>query len=93
MATGPKIIKAGYTGKMAICACNLSHDKPFCDGRHRGTSKNPWKFQVEEGQEIRLCQCGYSSNKPFCDGSHEKFAGSSDDSSSSFLPKKKGTSW
>jgi len=81
----PKKVVAGYTGKMAICACNLSHDKPFCDGRHRGTSKAPWKFEVKEGQEVLLCQCGYSGNKPFCDGSHESFSESS--------PKKKGTSW
>ncbi len=77
MPNEPKIIKAGYTGKMAICRCKKSHDLPFCDGRHRGTAVTPWKFMVTEGQEIKLCQCGSSQNMPLCDNSHEKLSGPS----------------
>lgn len=69
MARPPVKIKPGYSGPMAICVCNRSHDMPYCDGRHKAVGKLPIKFWVESGQEYSVCLCGESATAPFCDGS------------------------
>lgn len=33
----PFVVPEGTKLPVAICACGLSKNKPFCDGTHRGT--------------------------------------------------------
>lgn len=53
------------------CACGRSDKQPFCDGSHRGTGFEPFKY-VATGDisEVLLCGCKHTRTRPFCDGSH-----------------------
>jgi CDGSH iron-sulfur domain-containing protein 3 len=33
--------------------------------------RNPYEFQVTEGQKYAWCACGLSNTQPLCDGSHK----------------------
>lgn len=57
----------------SYCACGLSENFPFCDGKsHAGTGKEPIPFSVDVDTDKWLCRCGRSGRKPFCDGSHQQ---------------------
>ncbi|KAL4509972.1 hypothetical protein ABPG72_010165 [Tetrahymena utriculariae] len=54
--------------KYRWCSCGLSTSQPFCDGKHKGTAFQPYKFTVEEAtQYMNLCGCKFTTNPPFCD--------------------------
>lgn len=52
------------------CACGLSKEQPFCDGKHAGTTIEPLKFKSEFRQQANLCTCKLTANPPYCDGAH-----------------------
>ena len=53
------------------CSCGRSNKQPFCDGSHKGTGFEPFKYvATEDDGEVLLCGCKHSSARPFCDGSH-----------------------
>ena len=56
-----------------FCACGLSANQPYCDGKHKATDIVPKKFTATESGDAFLCQCKYSANTPYCDGSHKQF--------------------
>jgi len=54
------------------CTCGKTKTSPFCDGAHKGTSKQPLQFVLAEKKEVALCNCGRTKTPPYCDGSHTK---------------------
>lgn len=52
------------------CTCGRSARQPFCDGSHKGTSLQPFRFVAEGSGMFNLCGCKGTDDKPFCDGSH-----------------------
>jgi len=58
------------TGTHYICQCRKSNNRPFCDGSHKDTGKEPFALEISKKQEVTLCGCLQSANLPFCDGSH-----------------------
>ncbi len=53
------------------CACGLSENQPFCDGRHKITDITPVRLDITRKRQVFLCQCKQSGQKPYCDKSHE----------------------
>ena len=68
-AKRPAVLELGV-GKHAYCACGLSENQPFCDGRHAGSGFSPTIFEMAETKTVALCQCKRTAGAPFCDGSH-----------------------
>ncbi len=58
------------SGTHYICQYGQSKNRPFCDGSHQGTDKQPFALEISEKQEVALCGCLRSGNTPFCDGTH-----------------------
>lgn len=57
------------------CACGLSDNQPFCDGKHKAEANfAPHKWVAEEDAELFLCGCKQTASTPLCDGSHKKLA-------------------
>lgn len=54
------------------CACGKSKIQPLCDGSHKGSDFEPFKFTVTEKKTVSLCGCKKTKKPPFCDGSHNK---------------------
>lgn len=60
-------------GTYEWCACGLSDEQPWCDGRsHNQTPFEPLTFTLTEQQRVLLCRCKQSGSPPFCDGTHGK---------------------
>ncbi len=59
-------------GTHYICQCGQSMNRPFCDGSHAGTGKQPHALEITEPGDVTLCGCLQSQNPPYCDGSHLK---------------------
>ncbi|MFM2171081.1 MAG: hypothetical protein RI957_1310 [Verrucomicrobiota bacterium] len=53
------------------CSCGRSSNQPFCDGSHKGTGLQAFKFEVPEKKTLYFCLCKATKNPPFCDGSHK----------------------
>jgi CDGSH-type Zn-finger protein len=54
----------------AWCACGLSANQPFCDGKHKSGDIRPIVFKAEADEEVWLCGCKQTKNGPHCDGTH-----------------------
>jgi len=52
------------------CACGLSQNQPFCDGKHKGSGLSPMKYTAAESGEVWFCGCKATVGQPLCDGSH-----------------------
>jgi CDGSH iron-sulfur domain-containing protein 3 len=53
------------------CSCGRSSSQPFCDGSHKGTGLQAFKFEVPEKKTLYFCLCKATQTPPFCDGSHK----------------------
>jgi CDGSH-type Zn-finger protein len=62
-------LEAGKT--YAWCACGLSSNQPWCDGKHKTTSFTPVVFTAEETKTRYMCNCKQSATPQFCDGTHK----------------------
>lgn len=62
-------LEAGKT--YAWCACGLSSNQPWCDGKHKTTSFTPLVFTAEETKTRYMCNCKHSATPQFCDGTHK----------------------
>jgi CDGSH-type Zn-finger protein len=65
-------IKELEPGTYYWCTCGKTKTSPFCDGSHKGTSKQPLEFAVAEKKKSAMCNCGRTKTPPYCDGSHTK---------------------
>ncbi len=54
------------------CACGKSAKEPFCDGSHKGSSKEPLVFEVAATRKAALCTCQRTKSAPYCDGAHAR---------------------
>jgi len=54
------------------CACGKSMNQPFCDGSHKGSGKEPYKYTATADATLWFCVCKKTANRPFCDGSHSR---------------------
>jgi len=54
----------------AWCACGLSENQPFCDGKHKVTDIRPVVFKQAETEQVYLCACKQTKDQPYCDGTH-----------------------
>lgn len=70
--TVPAQVELESGKKYAWCACGLSANQPFCDGKHKGTDFTPIVFECEESKTAYFCQCKKTGNGPYCDGSHNQ---------------------
>ncbi len=61
-------LEAGNT--YAWCACGLSANRPYCDGKHQKGDLRPIVFKAEKSEMAWLCQCKQTGSSPFCDGTH-----------------------
>ena len=66
------IIQDVKAGKYWWCACGMSGNQPFCDGKHKGSEFVPVEIEIKEDAKVAWCACKNSGNKPFCDGAHRK---------------------
>jgi CDGSH-type Zn-finger protein len=69
---GNPLMKDLEPGTYYWCTCGKTKATPFCDGSHKGTSKQPLQFVVVEKKQAALCNCGRTMTPPYCDGSHQK---------------------
>ena len=60
---------------VALCRCNLSKNRPFCDGSHKNTGFAPVKYTADEDKTVGFCGCKHSKKGPICDGSHKFIEG------------------
>lgn len=65
------------------CACGLSKNQPFCDGSHKATNLQPFKWVADETGEKLLCACKQTAGRPFCDGSHNRLSETYEEASES----------
>ena len=52
------------------CACGRSANQPFCDGSHKGTELEPYRFVAEASGTFNLCGRKSTDDRPNCDGTH-----------------------
>lgn len=64
----PIVVEAGKTYHW--CACGLSSQQPFCDGKHKGSGFKSIKYTAEESRTLYFCGCKKTGSQPLCDGSH-----------------------
>ena len=74
LVASPKSIKVQVeNGRTYLwCACGLSMNQPFCDGKHKGTGFAPVKYTANEDKIVSFCGCKHTSLAPLCDGSHKQ---------------------
>ncbi|MBK1815886.1 CDGSH iron-sulfur domain-containing protein [Luteolibacter yonseiensis] len=69
MAAKPIICEVG-PGIHWWCSCGRTSHPPFCDGSHKGTGRQPVKFNLAEKTTVRWCRCELTGDSPDCGGPH-----------------------
>lgn len=67
-------VKVEEGKKYFWCACGLSANQPFCDGKHAGTGFFPISYKANETKIVGFCGCKMTKNQPMCDGAHKQLA-------------------
>lgn len=66
----PQIEQLESGKNYAWCACGLSENQPWCNGKHKDSGFAPKVFKAEESKSAAICMCKQTGNPPFGHGSH-----------------------
>jgi len=67
---GPQMEQLESGKNYAWCACGLSENQPWCNGKHKDSGFSPKVFKAEVSRMAAMYKCKQTGNPPFCDGSH-----------------------